>query len=62
MKNAHAGFWIIVVLAFACLSASAAAADDCPTSKDEIATDRPDVTNRASSCRQAVSKVRMASI
>jgi len=45
MKNAHAGFWIIVVLAFACLSASAAAADDCPTSKDEIATDRPDVTN-----------------
>src|SRR6516225_6172555 len=33
------------LLAFACLGASTAAADGCPTSEDEIATDRPDVTN-----------------
>jgi Putative MetA-pathway of phenol degradation len=33
------------LLAFACLGISAAAADGCPTSEDEIATDRPDVTN-----------------
>ena len=38
------GFWLTASL-FACLSEFAAAADDCPTSKDEIATDRPDVTN-----------------
>ena len=30
---------------FTCLSASAVAADSCPTSADPIATDRPDVTN-----------------
>ena len=40
------GVWAVLsLLTFACLSASPAAADDCPTSKDEIATDRPDVTN-----------------
>jgi len=38
------GFWLTAFL-FACPSEFAAAADDCPTSKDEIATDRPDVTN-----------------
>jgi hypothetical protein len=37
--------WLAFGLAFACLSASAAAADGCPTSADPIATDRPDVTN-----------------
>ena len=40
------GVWAVLsLLTFACLSASSAAADDCPTSKEEIATDRPDVTN-----------------
>jgi hypothetical protein len=37
--------WLLASL-FACLgTAAAAGADGCPTSKDEIATDRPDVTN-----------------
>jgi hypothetical protein len=33
------------VFAFASLAAVEARADSCPTAKDEIATDRPDVTN-----------------
>jgi Putative MetA-pathway of phenol degradation len=36
---------VSTLLAFGCLGASAATADDCPTSADPIATDRPDVTN-----------------
>jgi hypothetical protein len=36
--------WLLGALV-ACSGAPAAAAQGCPTSKDEIATDRPDVTN-----------------
>jgi Putative MetA-pathway of phenol degradation len=36
---------ISLVFAFAPLAAIDARADSCPTAKDEIATDRPDVTN-----------------
>ena len=36
---------LLVILALMGFSASAAATEGCPTSKDEIATDRPDVTN-----------------
>jgi hypothetical protein len=37
--------WICLVLAYAVLGTVRARADSCPTAKDEIATDRPDVTN-----------------
>ena len=36
---------VCLLLAFAVLGAFDAQADACPTAKDEIATDRPDVTN-----------------
>lgn len=36
---------IFLVLAYAVLGTVGARADGCPTAKDEIATDRPDVTN-----------------
>jgi hypothetical protein len=36
--------WLLVSL-LACVGAVSAAAEGCPTAKDEIATDRPDVTN-----------------
>jgi hypothetical protein len=36
--------WLLVSL-LACFGAVSAAAEVCPTAKDEIATDRPDVTN-----------------
>ena len=36
---------LLVILALMGFSVSAAAAEQCPTRKDEIATDRPDVTN-----------------
>lgn len=36
---------VSTLLALAFLGTSAAAGDGCPTSEDEIATDRPDVTN-----------------
>jgi hypothetical protein len=41
-RNALKLFWLP---AFAILAASQARADGCPTAKDDIATDRPDVTN-----------------
>jgi hypothetical protein len=36
---------LLVLFALTSFSASAAASEGCPTSKNEIATDRPDVTN-----------------
>ena len=36
--------WLLAVL-IGCSHSPFAAAEGCPTSKDEIATDRPDVTN-----------------
>ena len=36
--------WLLIGL-LACCAIPAVAAEGCPTSKDEIATDRPDVTN-----------------
>src|ERR1700731_2895973 len=38
------GAWLLIGLLPYCTN-PATAADGCPTSKDEIATDRPDVTN-----------------
>jgi hypothetical protein len=37
--------WILVATIASLLPASAAIADGCPKSSDEIATDRPDITN-----------------
>jgi hypothetical protein len=42
MRPLRGPFFGLVV---ACLASPTLAADGCPTSKDEIATDRPDVTN-----------------
>jgi hypothetical protein len=39
------GFWPRLLSALASLATVDARADTCPTAKDEIATDRPDVTN-----------------
>ncbi len=36
---------MVLLTPFICLSTIAAKADSCPSSKDEISTDRPDVTN-----------------
>jgi hypothetical protein len=45
-RSVHLGKLAVALLtAVVCLSPVAARAESCPTAKDEIATDRPDVTN-----------------
>lgn len=44
-KFASSAFWSVALLAALLNPAKAGATDPCPTDTDEIATDRPDVTN-----------------
>jgi hypothetical protein len=50
---------ICLLLAFAIFGAIEAQAEGCPTTKDEIATDRPDVTNSSLVVPTAVFRMKM---